>query len=599
MANKKPYVFFQSALLYHQNGQLSHAVDNYRRALKKNSRFVPAWTNMAIALKQLQRLSDAEKACRNALHLDPHHADAWNNLGIILSGKFDFIGAIDAYRHCVEESPDHYLAWTNLGIALVRTEKVGEAITAFSRALLLEPNYTEALVHLIHQKQQVCDWQGLDPLVARLIRHMQHDLGEINPFAFLFLCHDPRQMRLCAEHFAKRVQDQAQRLPVITPNPEMVPTDGRLRIGYLSGDFHQHATASLAAELFINHDRKSFHIFAYSYGPDDGSSARQELIKSFETFRDVFHESDEQIARKIVSDGIHILIDLKGYTRGARPVIMAMRPAPIQVAYLGYPGTMGGKFMDYIISDEVVLPMKQRQQYSEFPVYLPGSYQVNDSRRKVVDTTECRQHHGLPERGIVFCCFNQTVKITPSIFSLWLGLLQEVSGSCLWLLAFNAEASRHMRAFAAQCGISPDRLVFAPVLPHPQHLARYRLADLFLDTLPCNAHTTASDALWLGCPLITCPGETFAGRVAASLLSALGFPELIASDITQYRHLALDLARDEEKRMALHQRLRQAVASSPLFSGEAFARKLETALVMLWKRHLAGDPPSVLNVRLG
>ncbi|MBF0438469.1 MAG: tetratricopeptide repeat protein [Magnetococcales bacterium] len=586
---------FETALIHHQAGRLEQAIHDYQQMIKQNPEHLFSWTNLAIALNQLRRPKEAEAACRRALSLNPRHAEAWNNLGIILAGEMDFNGAVAAYRRSVREDATHYLAWTNLGIAWVRIGEVEQAIAALRKAVELRPDHTEALVHLIHQKQQVCDWSNLDPLVTRLVDHMQQDLGEINPFSFLFLCQDPKQMRLCAEHFAQRVMDQVADYPPLRPNPTAFAGDGRLRIGYLSGDFHQHATAILTAELFASHDRNAFQIFAYSYGPDDNSPMRQELKNSFEIFRECFRLTDEAIARQIVADGIHILIDLKGYTRDARPRIVAMRPAPIQVAYLGYPGTMGGRFIDYVIADEVVLPVNSRIHFTENPIYLPGSYQVNDHRRLVAKPGR-RAAYGLPETGVVFCCFNQTVKITPEMFSLWLSLLREIPGSVLWLMAFNPHAQSHLHKQADLHGIATERLIFAPPLSHADHLARYQIADIFLDTLPCTAHTTASDALWAGCPVVTCLGETFAGRVAASLLTALGFSEWIAADLAAYRRIALDLAQDKEKRLAERLRLQAKAATSPLFSGKAFAHNLEVALLAIWQHHQAGHPPTGLRV---
>ncbi|MBF0627396.1 MAG: tetratricopeptide repeat protein [Magnetococcales bacterium] len=590
---------FETALLHHRAGRLAQAVQGYRWMLEQDPAHLFTWTNLAMALHQLHRGQEAEAACRQALRLDSRHAEAWNNLGIIRSEQRDFMGAVAAYRQCVALDPTHFLAWTNLGIASVRLGDVGGAIAALQQALIHQPDHTQALMHLIHQKQQACDWQGLDPLVGRLVAQMRRDQAEVNPFSLLFLCRDPGEMRRCADHFAGRVVRQASTMAAVVRPVVPAGGDGRLRIGYLSGDFHPHATVVLARELFGAHDRAAFRIFGYSYGPNDGSVLRRNLEQSFDHFRDGSSWSDAAIAQRIAEDGIDILVDLKGYTRDARSPILALRPAPLQVAYLGYPGTMGGGFMDYVVADEVVLPVAHRRHFAEQPILLPGCYQVNDSQRQVAAETGTRADHGLPEHGVVFCCFNQTAKITPDFFTLWLQLLQAVPGSCLWLLAFNGEAQKNARAFASRAGLDPARLIFAPPLPHDRHLARYRLADLFLDTLPCNAHTTASDALWVGCPVVTCLGTTFAGRVAASLLHTLGFSQWIAHDPVHYRQIALHLATHEAQRHQWRARLREVVARSELFSGVAFARKLEQAFQAIWQRHRSGLAPAPLRVEGG
>ncbi|MEO5345081.1 MAG: tetratricopeptide repeat protein [Magnetococcus sp. YQC-9] len=587
---------FQTALDHHQAGRLTDAVREYERILAIDPNHARVLANLAIALHQLRRSKEAEAVCRRALKRDFTNAEAWNNLGIILSEQRRYADSVEAYRRCVELDPDHYLSWTNLGIALVRGGQVHEAIEAFRHALMVQPDHTQALMHLIHQKQQACDWSGLDPLIGRLVAQMRRDQAEINPFSFLFFCRDPGEMRLCADRFARRVSEQARTQPPVRRLARKKRQGARLRIGYLSGDFHQHATAVLARELFVAHDREQFQIFGYSYGPNDGSAVRRDMETQIELFRECGTQNDGELAQTIAKDQIDILVDLKGYTRDARPCVMALRPAPLQVAYLGYPGTMGGDFIDYVVADEVVLPPGHRPFFAEQPIWLAGSYQVNDSQRRIAETIGTRRAHGLPETGVVFCCFNQTVKITPDFFHLWLQLLKAVPGSCLWLLAFNNEAQRTVRAMASQVGMDPGRLVFAPPLPHADHLARYRLADLFLDTLPCNAHTTASDALWAGCPVVTLAGETFAGRVGASLLTALGFTEWIARDLRHYGQIALALARDSAGREQARARLQERVASAELFSGVAFARKLEAAYRAIWERHRAGLTPAPLRV---
>ncbi|MBF0347578.1 MAG: hypothetical protein HQL81_07900 [Magnetococcales bacterium] len=371
----------------------------------------------------------------------------------------------------------------------------------------------------------------------------------------------------------------------------------RVHIGYLSADFHQHATSVLAAELFESHDRNRFHISTYSVGPEDHSPMRDRLYHAFDHFCDGSNLTDEALAQKIRQDGIDILVDLKGYTRDARPRVLAMRPAPLQINYLGFPGTMGARFMDYIVADGIVLPPEHEPFFDEHPIRLPHGYQVNDAQRAIAPDPLTRRQAGLPERGMVFCCFNQSAKITPELLALWLRLLKHIPESILWLLAFHPFAMKRLHAMAASVGIEPQRLIFAPRLPLAQHLARYRLADLFLDTLPCGAHTTASDALWGGCPVLTCMGPTFPGRVAASLLIHLGLPQLVTTTLAEYERMAMTLALDHQQRQHLRHHLHQRITSSPIFNGRIFARHLEQGFLEAWKRHLQHRPPAPIHIQ--
>jgi protein O-GlcNAc transferase len=370
----------------------------------------------------------------------------------------------------------------------------------------------------------------------------------------------------------------------------------RIRLGYFSADFHGHATSYLMAELFEVHDRARFDVTAFSFGPEDDGDVRQRLAASFERFIDVRNETDHAVAALARKLEIDIAVDLKGFTVDGRTGIFARRAAPIQVGYLGFPGSMGADYFDYLVADRVVIPPAERQFFSEKIVYLPDSYQVNDRKRPIAGRTPTRAQAGLPENGFVFCCFNNNHKITPAMFACWMRLLARVEGSVLWLLEDNAVAAANLLREAAARAIDPQRLVFAGRMPLPEHLARHRLADLFLDTLPYNAHTTASDALWAGLPLVTCLGDTFAGRVAASLVNAVRLPELVAATPQAYEHLALELARDPEKLAAIKRKLARHRLTTPLFDTVRFARHIEAAFMAMHERHQAGLPPEHIDL---
>jgi protein O-GlcNAc transferase len=363
---------------------------------------------------------------------------------------------------------------------------------------------------------------------------------------------------------------------------------GKLRIAYLSADFYRHATAFLMAQLFELHDRSRFEVLGVSFGQDDRSDMRARLLAAFDRFHDVGSRSDYDVAKLLHELEVDIAVDLKGLTLDCRPGILAYRPAPVQVSYLGYPGTMGADFIDYVIADPIVLPLDQQPLWTERIVHLPDCYQVNDSKRQISTRTPTRREVDLPERGFVFCSFNNNWKITPPVFDVWMRLLRAVDGSVLWLIWDNAAAERNLRREAAARGVDPARLVFAATLKVEEHLARHRLADLFLDTLPVNAHTTASDALWAGLPLLTCCGESFSGRVAASLLAAVDLPELVTSNLADYEALALRLATDPTLLRAFRKRLEQNRSTSALFDTDRFRRHIEAAYLTMWERFARG-----------
>ncbi len=370
----------------------------------------------------------------------------------------------------------------------------------------------------------------------------------------------------------------------------------RLRLGYLSAELRTHPIPCLVAQLFEEHDRSCFEVFAFSYGDDDGTPMRRRLEQAFDGFFDVRGLSDEAIARRIREQEIDIMVDLTGHTAGSRLEILASRPAPVQLHYIGHPGTLGADFIDYLIVDPFVVPAEEQQHYSEALVYLSQCYQANDRKRIARRSPTHRAEAGLPADGFVFCCFNQTYKITPPCFDVWMRLLHAVPGSVLWLLADNRWAEDNLRREAAARGVSPERLVFAPRLAAPEHLARHRLADLFLDTFPYNAHTTASDALWMGLPVLTCAGRGFASRVAGSLLHAVGLPELVTHDLAEYERLALTLARDPARLVALRRHLDAVRTTAPLFDIDRTRREIEQAYQQMWELAQRGEAPRSIGL---
>jgi predicted O-linked N-acetylglucosamine transferase (SPINDLY family) len=585
-------------------GRFAEAVASYQRALDLRPDYADAHKDMAIVLKEQGRLEEAEASCHRALRLRPDFAEAHNSLGIVLAVQGQMEGAAACFQRAVHLLPDYAEAHANLGNTLAAQGKLEEAAGSYQRCLRLQPGHLTALAQLIFLSQQRCVWGDLKELSGRAIAAVECDDAArsphpLSPFVFLALPAPPStaaQQCRCARALAARYAQPADRSgQQLAPAG---PRDARSRItvGYLSADFHTHATAHLIVELFERHDRSRFDVIGYSYGPDDGSPMRRRLVQACDRFVDVKGDSFAGAARRIAADRVDILVDLKGYTLGSRAPILALRPAPVQVNYLGYPGTMGASFIDYILADEFIVPTDQWSHFTEKVVYLPGCYQVNDSQRAFGPRIPSRAECGLPAEGFVFCCFNHCYKITPEIFSVWMELLRAVPASVLWLLESNPIAPTHLRREAERQGVTAGRLVFARHLPPPEHLARYRLAQVFLDTFPVNAHTTASDALWAGCPVLTLAGDTLVSRVAGSLLRVLGLSELVTTSLSEYRDLALRLAQDANLLGEMRARLEGNRQSSALFNAGRFARNVEQAYDTMWEIHHSGAAPRAFTV---
>jgi predicted O-linked N-acetylglucosamine transferase (SPINDLY family) len=487
--------------------------------------------------------------------------------------------------------PDFPEAFCNLGNARRELGDLTGAIAAYRDALRLRPDDAGAFSQLIYHRAQACAWEGYEADREKLVDMARRGI-RVPPFYLLSTPASASDQLICARHWATSISPPRKTLFHHQPSAERE----RIRLGYLSGDFHQHATARLMAELFECHDRDRFEVFAYSYGPDDHSPMRARLAAAFDRFVDIRARSHRKAAELIHAEGVDILVDLKGYTHHARPAISAYRPAPVQVNYLGYPATMGADFIDYIIVDPFVVLSSQQPFFSERLVHLPRSYQVNDRRREVADARRSRRDVGLPAEGLVLCSFNNSYKISPVLFDIWMRLLRAVPGSVLWLLEANPQVAGNLRSEAEKRGVDSGRLIFAPLVPPAEHLGRHRHADLFLDTLPCNAHTTASDALWAGLPVVTCCGDTFAGRVAGSLLMAIDMPELVTKSLEEYEQAALALARSPQRLIALRQKLQNNRDASALFDLPKLTGNIEAAYARMWQTWLAGQTPAAFSI---
>lgn len=614
-------------VMHHESGAYEAAIRCFDKALSLQPTFAQAHHNCAGALLKLGRADLALGHCEQALALAPTLPEAHSRRGDVLRHLNRLLDAHEAYGRAVQLKPDLAHAWVSLGrimmmleqpreavryfelarplqadlvdsqleygMALLGSKRVEDAVAAYERLAELAPRgwYVQGLIR--EARNHACDWRDLAQDRERIAGAVAAGEPATSPFVFLSMDDSlPLQLR-CAQIYAAR-EAQAP----LGPEPSWPPpsADRRLKIAYLSADFHSHATAVLMAGVFESHDRERFETMAVSFGPPDASPMRQRLVRGFEHFIDVQGMNDEAVVRTLRNLGVDIAIDLKGYTTGMRAGILGRRCAPLQVSYLGYPGTLGMPQMDYLIADRIVLPPEHAQHYSENIIWLPDCYQCNDNTRQVAEQTPSRVEAGLPESGFVFCCFNNNYKIAPAVFDVWMRLLHEVPGSVLWLLGDNDAATRNLRAEAAARGVEPARLVFAQRVSPEAHLARHRLADLFLDTLPYNAHTTASDALWAGLPVLTCLGNAFAGRVAASLLRAVDLPQMITASPEEYRLRALELVRDPAQLVRMRAHLASTRMTQPLFDTERSCRHLEKAYSGMWQRYANGLAPDSFEV---
>jgi predicted O-linked N-acetylglucosamine transferase (SPINDLY family) len=555
-------------------GRHEAAVRSFDTAIQLNPGYAEAYCNRGLVLAELKRHDAAIQNFGHALVLRPNSAETHMSRGNSLRELGQYEAAAASYEQASALKPDYAEAHAARGIALFGLKRYDEALASCDAALALRPDLKNLDGLRLYTKLQICDWSGLDDEVARLTARIARGEAATFPLCAMALSDSAALHRRTAELW---VQQEFTRNPAITEIPRYTGHE-RIRVGYFSADFREHAVSSLIAGLFENHDRSRFELTAFSLGRDVRDGMRTRIEKAFDRFVDARTLSDPEVVQLARRLEIDIAVDLGGYSEGARPAIFAMRAAPLQVGYLGYPGTSGSDCFDYLVADSTLIPREEQPHYSEKIIYLPDSYQVNDSVRSISDARFTRAEFGLPSAGFVFCCFNNSYKIVPACFDAWMRILTRVPDSVLWLSDLNPFAKNNLRREAERRGVNAERLMFAQRMPSsPDHLARQRLADLFLDTLPYNAHTTASDALWAGLPVLTCIGNAFPGRVAASLLRAIQLPELIAQAPSQYEDLAVEMAHDTGWLRDIRQRLADNRTRAPLFDTHLFTTQLEAA----------------------
>jgi len=641
------------AEIYGATNRNHQAVELWRRLSAIKPRDAAVLRQLAQTLITQGAPGDAIEWLRRAIELEPTNPRAYNNLGLAQLRSGDAAGAATSLEQAVRISPSYALAHMNLGMARRAMNRLAEARACYERALQLDPHLSTARNHLSellgasdqaaarHERQralesdainlmtvsryedaievwtrlieegaqldylpgtrfhcqlQCCDWSHYEEMTQHLHAQVMRERRVDLPLSFVVHSSSAAAQLACARIFA------ADRYPAqaTTPQPTQarvtVPGASRLRVAYLSADFREHATAYLIAGLLEHHDRSRFEVVALSYGPGEPSPMRARIAAATERFIDVSQRTDAEVVELMHGLGVQIAVDLKGFGGGARTGILAQRAAPVQINFLGYPGSMGADYFDYIVADRHVIPEPEQAYYSEKVIYLPQCYQPNDPLRPLPLVAPSRAALGLPEEGFVFCCFNNLYKITPATFRVWLDLLRRVAGSVLWLLGGTPTAMRNLHAAAAASGVAPERIRFAPHIAQAPHLARYRRADLFLDTTPCNAHTTASDALWMGVPVVTLTGRTFAARVATSLLHAVGLPQLCTRTLDEYAGAALHLATAPAELAQLKAHLDEGRRRFAPFDASAYCRHIETAYEEIWQRHLRGEPPRMLAI---
>ncbi|HPG88121.1 MAG TPA: tetratricopeptide repeat protein [Hyphomicrobium sp.] len=585
-----------AAIGLHKSGQSLQAVDVLRSAIARHPDSVDLHILLGTTLYDIGRLAEAFDVLKVGLDRDPKRAEGYVTLGFVLFQQGATEGAITALRHATELKPDLTAAHFALGSVLGAAGQFDGAQRAFEAALRCNPRALDARLALTDIRRKICDWDGLDKEERQCIAEIQVSSITVTPFLLLGMDASNDDMRMCGQRYARQMASKVPLHAARKLYQNYVKSSDRIRIGYLSSDYGHHATSMLLAEVLEMHDRSRFEVFGYCHSPPDDSLLRHRVTAAFDHFVSVSDFGHYASAERIRADGIEILVDLKGYTRGARQEILALRPAPVQVSYLGYPGTTGAEYLDYVVADAVVAPMEHQPHYSERIVHLGTCYQPNDRQRQIDTRPVTRADCGLPDEGFVFCSFNNTFKLNRTFFAVWMDLLQKVPDSVLWLLQKTPEVRTNLRREAIAHGVNPARIVFAEQMPNDQHLARHAAADLFLDSLPCTAHTTASDSLWAGLPLLTCLGRTFAGRVAASVLTSAGLPELIAQSVDEYAAMALRLAQNPDEISALKTKLIANRATAPLFDTPNYVRALEHAFARMSDRHRSGLTPQNFSI---
>ncbi|MBF0609854.1 MAG: tetratricopeptide repeat protein [Magnetococcales bacterium] len=581
-------------------GQLEEAEKLFRRGLRYAPEHVETLSNLGLLLLENHQLTAAQECLQKAIILAPQRWEIRNHLGMTLQKQGNLEAAEECYRQILAESPHALEALNNLGVLLHEGGQLAEAEHVFRTLLKRQPDNGTALVMAHYCAQYQCKWTTLVEDGEALCQAVRNGVV-VQPFPLLSLPYEllnvPSPLELQQQAAVNHAKKHYPPLPSLAPEWRFDPQPQRLKIGYLSHDFRNHPVACLAASFFASHHRQQFEIIAYSYGEDDGQETRRQVMQAADRFVDIRSLDHDATARLIAADGIHILVEMTGHTKGSRLAITSRRPAPLQVALLGYPATLGCDFLDYFVASRHVIPQQAEKYYTEKVILLPNGVLPNDWRRQTVQLqTPRRLDYGLPEQGLILANFNANYKITPQVFDIWMDILRQQPDSILWLWSSNPQSIQELRRQAQERGVAAQRLHFAPWLPYEQHLSLFRLVDLFLDTYPYNASSTANDALWAGCPLLTCQGETCISRSAGVQVIALGLGELVTDSLADYAQLAKQLVANPHRLQELRQRLALNRTTTTQFDTQAYTRSLEAAYQAIWQRFSQGLPPQSMEI---
>ena len=572
--------------IYFKEKNFSKALEFINKAIKINSNYAEAYNEQGIALYELKQLHLAIKSYDRAIKINPKYADAYYNKGLALHELKKIEKAIENYDMTININSNYLFAHYNKGFALQQLKKFDSSLESYYKAFKIDPNFNFLLGKIIHTKSLLCNWEFFDENLKNLKNKLNKNEASSLPFATLSLYDSPLLQKKTTETWIKKTYSNINKLKSISKHKP----NKKIRLGYYSADFHNHATSHLIAYMLELHDKSKFELFGFSFGPDKNDEMRKRISSSFDHFVDVRLKSDVDIVKLSRNFKIDIAIDLKGITTDARFGIFINRCAPIQISYLGFPGTSGTDLIDYIIAHKTLIPKENQKFFSEKIIYLPDSYQPNDYTKKMSKKVFTREELSLPKNAFVFCCFNQNYKITPNIFNIWMKILKKIEGSVLWLIKDSNEGANNLKKEANKRGINPDKIIFAKRMPISEHLARHKMADLFIDTFPYTAHTTCSDALWSGLPVITLMGQSFASRLSGTLLNAVGLNELIATTEKDYEDLIINLAKDSNQLKIIKNKLEKNKINQPIFNTKLYTKKIESAYKEIYKRYHSDLP---------
>ena len=579
-------------MIYYINKDFAKALKFINKAIRINPNYAEAYNEKGNALSELKQLNAAIENYDRAIEINPNYDNAFYNRGFVLQELLKLDDAVKSYDAVIKINPNYVQAYNNRGTALRELKKYDAALESYKKAFEIKPDLDFLLGQLIHTTNRICNWNSFNKNVKILKDKILNKKNVTLPFLTLSLYDSPILQKISAETFVSE-KFQKKILGTITKRKSVK----KIRIGYYSADFRNQAMSFLLANLYELQDKSKFELIAFSFGPEKKDEMYYRISAAFDQFINVRLKSDDDVIKLSRELKIDIAVDLMAFTQYHRFGIFTKRCAPIQVNYLGYPGTSGAKCFDYIIADKTIIPEKNQKYYSEKIVYMPDTYQVNDSTKKISDKVFTREELGLPKEGFVFCCFNQSSKLNPEIFDIWMNLLKSINNSVLWILPQNETATKNLQKEAALRNVNPKRIIFAQRMKMPDHLARHKAADLFIDTFPYTAHTTASDALWAGLPVLTRIGESFASRVAASLLNAIELSELVTYTKKEYENKAIELANNPNTLKEIKNKLNKNRHTKPLFNTKLFTNNLEMAYLKIYEKYVDNKKPDNIEIK--